>query len=178
MALNSLSQMGIYAGFGVGQAISMFCMGACFALLTYFASQTLHKVLVHVLRFVVPGAKPFDVGCHQAGHACANVFLRDHCTLKRSKIIGGVADPLFYKPLGRIMNRFSKDIDTVDNLLGDALRMFTATFANILGAVILISIVLPWFLIGVVAIAVLYVWGAAFYRASARELKVCPNRLS
>lgn len=76
-------------------------------------------------------------------------------------------------PLGRIMNRFSKDIDTIDNLLGDALRMFSATLANILGAIILIAIVLPWFLIGVAAITLLYVWAAAFYRASARELKVC-----
>jgi ABC-type multidrug transport system fused ATPase/permease subunit len=76
-------------------------------------------------------------------------------------------------PLGRIMNRFSKDIDTIDNLLGDALRMFSATLANIIGAIILIAIVLPWFLIGVAAIALLYVWAAAFYRASARELKVC-----
>jgi len=46
------------------------------------------------------------------------------------------------------------------------------TFSSILGAIILISIVLPWFLIGVFAILVVYVYAAAFYRASARELKV------
>ncbi|KAF9046870.1 ABC transporter [Hymenopellis radicata] len=74
-------------------------------------------------------------------------------------------------PLGRIMNRFSKDIDTIDNLLGDALRMFSATLSNILGAIILIAIVLPWFLIGVFCITIVYVYAAAFYRASARELK-------
>lgn len=50
--------------------------------------------------------------------------------------------------------------------------MFTSTLASILGAIILISIVLPWFLIGVAAITLLYIWAAAFYRASARELKV------
>jgi hypothetical protein len=54
----------------------------------------------------------------------------------------------------------------------DALRMFMGTFSSILGAIILISIVLPWFLIGVFAILVVYVYAAAFYRASARELKV------
>ncbi|KAG5721936.1 ABC transporter C family member 2 [Termitomyces sp. T112] len=82
-------------------------------------------------------------------------------------------------PLGRIMNRFSKDIDTMDNLLGDSLRMFASTASSIIGAIILISIVLPWFLIGVVCIIILYVWAAAFYRASARELKVDTNyRLS
>ncbi|KAI9000570.1 P-loop containing nucleoside triphosphate hydrolase protein [Trametes punicea] len=73
--------------------------------------------------------------------------------------------------LGRIMNRFSKDVDTIDNMLGDAMRMFVATLANILGAIILIAIVLPWFLIAVATVSVAYVWAAVFYRASARELK-------
>ncbi|PCH42273.1 hypothetical protein WOLCODRAFT_137808 [Wolfiporia cocos MD-104 SS10] len=74
-------------------------------------------------------------------------------------------------PLGRIMNRFAKDIDTIDNLLGDAMRMLVATLGNILGAIILIAIVLPWFLIAVAAVSVCYIWAALFYRASARELK-------
>ncbi|GJE96593.1 ABC transporter [Phanerochaete sordida] len=74
-------------------------------------------------------------------------------------------------PLGRIMNRFSKDIDTIDNMLGDSLRMFFSTLSNILGAIILIAIVLPWFLIAVFSISALYLWAAMFYRASARELK-------
>ncbi|TCD64284.1 hypothetical protein EIP91_004292 [Steccherinum ochraceum] len=74
-------------------------------------------------------------------------------------------------PLGRIMNRFSKDIDTIDNLLGDAMRMFASTLSNIVGAIILIAIVLPWFLIAVFAILTIYFWAAMFYRVSARELK-------
>ena len=49
--------------------------------------------------------------------------------------------------------------------------MFTATITSIFGAVILIAIVLPWFLIGVFAVTFLYLYAAAFYRASARELK-------
>lgn len=53
----------------------------------------------------------------------------------------------------------------------DALRMFMGTFSSILGAIILISIVLPWFLIGVFVILLGYIYAAAFYRASARELK-------
>ncbi|KAG2017864.1 ATP-binding cassette transporter [Coprinopsis cinerea AmutBmut pab1-1] len=126
--------MGIYAALGVGQAIFAFLMGATFALLTYFASQRLHKAAIT-----------------RVMHAPMSFFETT--------------------PLGRIMNRFSKDIDTIDNLLGDALRMFSNTFCAILGAIVLISIVLPWFLIGVVVIMVLYIWAAAFYRASARELK-------
>ncbi|KIY65390.1 hypothetical protein CYLTODRAFT_492364 [Cylindrobasidium torrendii FP15055 ss-10] len=74
-------------------------------------------------------------------------------------------------PLGRIMNRFSKDIDTVDNLLAESFRLLFNTVANIIGAVVLIAVVLPWFLIAVFVIGVLYVYSAAFYRASAREIK-------
>ncbi|EIN04040.1 hypothetical protein PUNSTDRAFT_55872 [Punctularia strigosozonata HHB-11173 SS5] len=74
-------------------------------------------------------------------------------------------------PLGRIMNRFAKDIDTIDNTLGDALRMFANTLSGILGAIILISIILPWFLIAVFAILFVYYFYAIFYRSSARELK-------
>jgi hypothetical protein len=55
--------------------------------------------------------------------------------------------------------------------MSDALRMFMGTFSSILGAIILISIVLPWFLIGVFVILLGYIYAAAFYRASARELK-------
>ncbi|KAI6165735.1 ABC transporter [Pisolithus thermaeus] len=74
-------------------------------------------------------------------------------------------------PLGRIMNRFAKDIDSIDNLIGDALRMLFATTAQILGAIILISVVLPWFSIVVFAVLVVYCYVAIFYRTSARELK-------
>jgi ABC-type multidrug transport system permease subunit len=44
--------------------------------------------------------------------------------------------------------------------------------STIVGAIVLISIILPWFLIAVAIVLVLYAMAAAFYRASARELKV------
>ncbi len=50
--------------------------------------------------------------------------------------------------------------------------MLLNTASSIVGAIILISIVLPWFLIAVAIVLVLYSMAAAFYRASAREMKV------
>ncbi|RDB25853.1 Oligomycin resistance ATP-dependent permease YOR1 [Hypsizygus marmoreus] len=130
--------MSIYAFLGVFQAIAFFIMGSMFAILTYFASQSLHKSAIQ-----------------RVMHAPMSFFET-------------TATP---QPLGRIMNRFSKDIDTIDNLIGDSLRMLAGTSSSIIGAIILISIFLPWFLIGVACIIVLYIYAAAFYRASARELK-------
>lgn len=74
-------------------------------------------------------------------------------------------------PLGRIMNRFAKDIDTVDNTLGDAMRMAVQTLGNIIGATVLLAIVEPYFLIAMAVVILLYVHNAAFYRKSSREFK-------
>jgi len=74
-------------------------------------------------------------------------------------------------PLGRIMNRFSKDIDTIDNTVADSLRMFLMTFASIIGSFVLIAVVIPWFLVAVGVVMAIYSAFALYYRASARELK-------
>jgi hypothetical protein len=53
----------------------------------------------------------------------------------------------------------------------DSLHIFTNTFAAVFGAIILISILMPWFLLPVFLVTILYFNAGAFYRASARELK-------
>ena len=65
------------------------------------------------------------------------------------------------------------DVDTIDNLLGDAIRMFVGTLAQIVGAVVLVSIVQPYFLIAVTIILIAYYWMGIYYRPSAREIRVC-----
>ena len=60
-------------------------------------------------------------------------------------------------------------------VLADSLRMFSATLSSIVGAIILISILLPWFLLAVFCILLCYAYAAIFYRASARELKRLGN---
>ncbi|KAF9413974.1 hypothetical protein BGZ94_000549 [Podila epigama] len=74
-------------------------------------------------------------------------------------------------PLGRIINRFSKDVDACDNLLSESYRMFTATAAIVLSTFILISVVFPFFLIPLVPMLIFYYYAAAYYRSSSRELK-------
>ena len=66
----------------------------------------------------------------------------------------------------------SCDIFQMYQLFTDTVRSFMITTSAILGAIILISIVIPWFLVGVACIMVLYLSVANFYRASAREMIV------
>ncbi|KAI0073467.1 ABC protein [Panus rudis PR-1116 ss-1] len=74
-------------------------------------------------------------------------------------------------PAGRILSVFGKDIDNIDNQLPVSMRLFMLTIANVVGAVIIITVLEHYFIIAAVAIAVGYQYFAAFYRASARELK-------
>ncbi|KAF9203578.1 hypothetical protein BGZ49_006268 [Haplosporangium sp. Z 27] len=74
-------------------------------------------------------------------------------------------------PLGRIINRFSKDVDSCDNLLSESYRMFTGTASMVISTFILISVIFPYFLIPLVPMLVFYYYAAIYYRSSSRELK-------
>ncbi|EPS37568.1 hypothetical protein H072_8744 [Dactylellina haptotyla CBS 200.50] len=74
-------------------------------------------------------------------------------------------------PLGRIINRFSKDVDIMDNNLTDAIRMYFFTLAMVISVFILIIVYLPWFAIALAPLGCFFFWAAGFYRASAREVK-------
>ncbi|RYP63702.1 hypothetical protein DL770_009316 [Monosporascus sp. CRB-9-2] len=74
-------------------------------------------------------------------------------------------------PLGRITNRFSRDVDVMDNNLSDAMRMYFLTLASILAVFALIIAYFHWFALALGPLAVLFVLAASYYRASAREVK-------
>ncbi|CAG8585068.1 24520_t:CDS:2, partial [Racocetra persica] len=74
-------------------------------------------------------------------------------------------------PLGRIINRFSKDVDTCDSLLSESYRMFFMTFSSVIGTFILIVVVFIWFVIPLVPLLILYYFAALYYRSTNRELK-------
>nr|KMM69243.1 ABC metal ion transporter [Coccidioides posadasii RMSCC 3488] len=74
-------------------------------------------------------------------------------------------------PLGRITNRFSKDIHTMDNDLCDAMRIYYLTFTMIISVMALIIVFYHFFAVALVPLLVLFLLAANFYRASAREMK-------
>ncbi|KAJ1514976.1 Multidrug resistance-associated protein 1 [Coelomomyces lativittatus] len=74
-------------------------------------------------------------------------------------------------PLGRITNRFSKDIDALDNNLTDALRMFASTLAVCVSTLCLIIGITPYFAIPTVPLLIVYYFIQKFYRSTSRELK-------
>ncbi|KAJ4353706.1 Transporter of the ATP-binding cassette (ABC) [Didymosphaeria variabile] len=74
-------------------------------------------------------------------------------------------------PLGQLMNRFSKDIESVDQEVAPVAIGVVHCFASIITIVILISIITPGFLIAGFFISVLYALIGMFYLNSSRDLK-------
>ena len=59
-------------------------------------------------------------------------------------------------PLGRIVNRFVKDINSVDEQIPKSFKSFIVTFMSLLGTIFIISYSTPIFLSVLLPIAVLY----------------------
>ncbi|KAG0699189.1 ABC protein [Suillus ampliporus] len=74
-------------------------------------------------------------------------------------------------PTGRILSVFGKDIDSIDNQLATAMRYVVLALSNVVGSAAIIAFLEPYFVIGVFFIFIGYSYFAAFYRASAREVK-------
>uniref|UniRef100_A0A4Y0ASG4 ABC-type glutathione-S-conjugate transporter n=2 Tax=Anopheles funestus TaxID=62324 RepID=A0A4Y0ASG4_ANOFN len=74
-------------------------------------------------------------------------------------------------PLGRVLNRFSKDVDTVDNTLPQLIRSFLAQVFAVVATLVVISISTPIFAAVIVPIGILYYAVQRFYVATSRQLK-------
>lgn len=80
-------------------------------------------------------------------------------------------------PQGRITHRFSKDVDAVDNVVGEQLRIFISTLVQVIGTIIVVSIILPVFVAIAAGVLLLYIWTGMYYRPAARELRRLNNLL-
>lgn len=74
-------------------------------------------------------------------------------------------------PLGQLTNRFSKDLQSIDQEVSPVAVGLIHSAASVVTIVVLISIITPGFLIPGFFIAMLYVLTAMFYIRSSRDLK-------
>ncbi|NXM27118.1 MRP3 protein, partial [Oxyruncus cristatus] len=74
-------------------------------------------------------------------------------------------------PTGRIINRFSKDIYVIDEVIPPTILMFLGTFFTSVSTMIVIIASTPLFAVVIVPLAVLYFFVQRFYVATSRQLK-------
>ncbi|KAJ2478157.1 hypothetical protein IWW47_006133, partial [Coemansia sp. RSA 2052] len=83
------------------------------------------------------------------------------------------ATPRFFDstPLGRIINRFSRDMYTIDEATMDPISWWLRDIFSVLSVLVIITVVTPVFIIVAAIVSILYVAIGYYYVSTTRELK-------
>lgn len=74
-------------------------------------------------------------------------------------------------PIGRIMNRFSKDIEGIDQELAPYAEAFVVSFIGCVSIIVLITFITPLFLVFGVFVSIMFYYVGVLYLELSRELK-------
>uniref|UniRef100_A0A4W6CQ66 ATP-binding cassette, sub-family C (CFTR/MRP), member 2 n=1 Tax=Lates calcarifer TaxID=8187 RepID=A0A4W6CQ66_LATCA len=74
-------------------------------------------------------------------------------------------------PIGRVVNRFAKDIFTVDEAIPQSFRSWVLCLLGVLGTLFVICLATPFFTIVIVPLALVYYFVQRFYVATSRQLR-------
>uniref|UniRef100_A0A3Q3BEI2 ATP binding cassette subfamily C member 2 n=1 Tax=Kryptolebias marmoratus TaxID=37003 RepID=A0A3Q3BEI2_KRYMA len=74
-------------------------------------------------------------------------------------------------PIGRVVNRFAKDIFTIDEAIPQSFRSWLLCLLGVLGTLFVICLATPFFTIIIIPLAVIYYFVQRFYVATSRQLR-------
>ncbi|KAI8585502.1 P-loop containing nucleoside triphosphate hydrolase protein [Geranomyces variabilis] len=100
--------------------------------------------------------------------------IRASASLHEAALKGVLDAPLWWfesQTIGRIINRFSRDIDAVDQRMLAEIYQFVAGAGGLLAIAVTLAYSVPWLLCILVPMCVVYWYILRFYRATIRELK-------
>lgn len=170
---------------GIGNPSSCLRTGSCIWGLPFFFNPSVDvEVMGH------HEAPPVDAGYYLGVYALLGLAFMIITLLREGVLFGGslVASRYIHRrlmeavthakfrffdstPLGQLMNRFSKDIELVDQEIAPVAVGVVHCMASIITIVILISVITPAFLIAGIFITILYFLIGSFYINSSRDLK-------
>ncbi|CEG65978.1 hypothetical protein RMATCC62417_02643 [Rhizopus microsporus] len=74
-------------------------------------------------------------------------------------------------PIGRILNRFSKDFETIDSSIPNHFMEFVIQWVIIISSIITVSTVLPIFVVPLLVVAFFNIWIGVMFVSASREFK-------
>uniref|UniRef100_A0A3P8UDT2 Multidrug resistance-associated protein 4 n=1 Tax=Amphiprion percula TaxID=161767 RepID=A0A3P8UDT2_AMPPE len=74
-------------------------------------------------------------------------------------------------PIGRILNRFSKDIGYLDSLLPWTFVDFIQVFLQVIGVIAVAAVIIPWILIPVVPLLGIFLFLRCYFLRTSRDIK-------
>ncbi|KAF9584556.1 hypothetical protein BGW38_006031, partial [Lunasporangiospora selenospora] len=109
-----------------------------------------------------------------------SIILMVHCSIRAARVLheqmlrSVLRSPMSFfdtTPMGRILNRFSKDQSTIDEMLA---RTFSGYAHNLFGVVAILFVVIfatPALILMIIPMSVFYFWLQRYYLATSRELR-------
>ncbi|XP_073338250.1 ATP-binding cassette sub-family C member 2 [Pagrus major] len=104
----------------------------------------------------------------------ANASVNASCILHSRLLNNILRVPMVFfdtTPIGRVVNRFAKDIFTVDEAIPQSFRSWILCLLGVLGTLFVICLATPFFTILIIPLAVVYYFVQRFYVATSRQLR-------
>lgn len=103
-----------------------------------------------------------------------NALLNSSKNLHNSMMSALLKAPVLFfdtNPVGRMINRFSRDIGIMDELLPDVFLQAVEIVLLCIGAVVLPSILNPWIILPATPLMVLFMWFGRYNLRTSRDLR-------
>lgn len=162
------------------------CVGSDYWLSYWSSANTTYIDAAGATVWIEPQPVGFYIGIYAAfGAATALLFLlrnivttlsalRASRNIHQQLIDSVLRAPMSFMdktPTGRLLNRFTKDTDTMDVELPMLTAQYTTVIFTTLGSLVLVATVTPYFLIPIAAMSVVYYFVQRYYQHTSRELK-------
>jgi ABC-type multidrug transport system fused ATPase/permease subunit len=126
---------------------------------------TLFSVFFVATCIFVPGRSAWFL------HTCLGASRHLHGQILRKVVAAPINKWFDITPIGRILNRFTKDLDAVDALLPDFLLQSMQQIFHILAVIIICIVSTPFMAIVILPVALAFFFIQRHFRKSSRELK-------
>ncbi|XP_036965888.1 multidrug resistance-associated protein 4-like isoform X3 [Acanthopagrus latus] len=103
-----------------------------------------------------------------------NVLVSSAQTLHNSMFDAILRTPVHFfdvNPIGRILNRFSKDIGYLDSLLPWTFVDFIQVLLQVIGVIAVAAVIIPWILIPVVPLLAVFLFLRCYFLQTSRDIK-------
>ncbi|XP_014222079.1 multidrug resistance-associated protein 1 isoform X4 [Trichogramma pretiosum] len=179
LAISTIIMNAIFQGFSIGSNVWL----SVWADDHHYINKTIEGVMMNVTD---PSYRDMYLGVYGAlglGQATfvllAQLTMVSGCLrcsyLLHYKLLFGILhSPIGFfdtTPSGRILNRFGKDVDIVDNVLPPNIRAWLFCLVTVIATLVVISYSTPIFIAVILPIGLIYYFIQRFYVATSRQLK-------
>ncbi|KAG0202488.1 hypothetical protein BGX28_005009 [Mortierella sp. GBA30] len=109
-----------------------------------------------------------------------SIVLQVHCAIRSARVLhqemlhSVLRSPMMFfdtTPMGRILNRFSKDQSTIDEVLPRSFGGYSRTLFQVASVLLVVTLSTPTFIIVIIPFSFVYLWLQRYYLATSREIR-------